>query len=402
MAIKLAFKVVDANDRVLEGIINAPSLYVARRKLETEYARVLSLEEIEAVSAGTAIPTSGIRRADIAIYTRQLSVLLKAGISLPRALEVVARGECENLNIVFVGMVAEIDRGKSLSRAMRKFPTVFNALFVALIEAAEVSGNLEDNLGRLTDLLDKEVSLRRKVTSTFVYPGIVGVVSMMVLAVFVWFILPTMRPGFEEMGVKLPWLTRAMLLIGDVMSNPLHVLPVIAVCALLGWRFLSWVRTREGRVAVEARVRTVPLLGPTLEKQEVVSVLYILSTMLDAGVPLGSALHIAERASTSVGMSMGLFIAQKLMSEGMTFTDAARASAIFPGPVLKMVAVGEETGNVGHLMRCACRLYEEDIDRTLADLSTILEPLILVVVGVIVGIITLAAFLPSLSLLDSF
>jgi len=369
--------------------------------LENNYGRVLELVELEVQEKKKGIPDSGVSLVALAVYTRQLSVLLRSGISLPRALEVVSQGDSPALNMIFMGMSADIDRGQSLSKSMKRFPRAFNAFYVTLIEAAEVSGNLESNLGRLTEVLERNVRISRRITGAFAYPVAVAVVSVIVLGIFTYFILPTMVPSFEQVGVELPLITRVVLGFSQAATNPIAILTVVGLAIFAYRRFSRWYTTREGRMQVQRRLRKIPVAGPTMVKQEAANILYLLSTLLDAGVDLGHTLRVAENAGASVDMSINMYVAQKLMMEGGTFTSASRTLGMFPEVVLKLVEVGEETGRLGEMMRCAVRLFEEEIDHSLSRVSSLLEPLIMVVVGIIVGIVTLAAFLPSISMMNA-
>jgi type II secretory pathway component PulF len=396
-----AFKAMDADNSVIEGLITAPSPRAARVRVMDEVGRVIALQEIvDEAEVAPEVSMRGVTHEQLSSYTRQLGLLVRSGIHLQRALKLVAGGESIQLNIVFMWMASDIDRGHSLSHALSKFPRVFNSLYVSLVEAAEVSGLLDANLARLSDVLDQSVRLRRRLASTFAYPLVISAVAVVVLGLFVWFILPTVRPSYEDMGIPLPWLTRAVLSVTDLSINP-WVWIVGAPLAWLGCRrFLRYARSEEGRVRLEARVRGIPLLGATVDKQEVVAVLYILATLLDAGISLGTAIRSAARAGTSVRMARGLTLAEDLIMRGHTVTEAFAGARIFPAAVIHMMQVGEESGTTGRMLACAIRLFEFEIDRNLSTMASLLEPLVMLGVGVLVGIITLAAFLPSITLVN--
>lgn len=398
-----AFKAIDGDQAVIEGLLTAATPRAARERLRKEVGRVISIQEIiDEAEVPPKISARAISREALSMYTRQLGLLLRAGVHLQRALSLVARGDSLELNLVFMWMAADVDRGHSMSDAMSKFPQVFSPLYLSLIRAAEVSGLLDTNLERLGSVLDNAVRLRRRVMAAFAYPVVISLVAFAVLAVFVFFILPTIRPSYDEMGLELPWLTRAVMSLSDMSVNPLMLTPICILGVLGARRFHKYAQTPEGKLAVETRVRRIPIFGPTLDKQEVTAVLYILATMLDAGIPLGTAIRVSSHGGSSVRMQRGLARAEECVMNGATITEAFKYAEIFPNAVIHMIEVGEESGTMGHMMRCAVNLYELEIERNLSNMATLLEPLVMMGVGGIVGIITLAAFLPSISLMNQF
>lgn len=395
------FKVLGEGDRVLEGTIRAASLYIARRKLEMDFGRVLSVEEQEQEDedAIPLLPTLGISTESIAIYTRQLSVLLRSGISLPRALEIVSQGEDDRLNTVFVSTAGDVERGKTLSRSMRRFPYAFSALYLSMIEAAEVSGNLDANLDKLCEVLERTVRLQKRVQAAFVYPAAISVVALGVLGIFVYAVLPMVIPIFHGIGIELPLVTRSVLFFAALARNPFVVLLVGMIFLASLWLAWSYSRTREGRRVVDGLMLTVPLFGDLFRKIAVARVLFTLAILMESGISLGPALRVAERAAGNFIVERGLFRAQKLVMEGESVGDALLEIGIFPYGVIKLLMAGEEAGQLPKMMMRASVMYEEEADLALSTLATLLEPLALVVVGGIVAFITVAAFMPTILLM---
>ncbi|NDD28996.1 MAG: type II secretion system F family protein [Proteobacteria bacterium] len=396
---QFTFKIKTARGEVREGMVSAETPRAARAKLEADYGEVLALTEVvDRPLDVPEIPVNSVKNDELAVCTRQLSMLLRSGVTLPRAFELLAADASLYLSLTYTWLGTSLVRGESLSAGMRHFPTVFDQIQLALVRSGEMSGRLDTNLLRIADLLEARSGLRKKIVNSLTYPAVVAVVAFLVLCLFVVFVLPSMRPNYDDMGVQLPLITRVLLGFSDAASNPLSLL-VLTGGVIGAWAYVRRLTSsRAARLSMEARARQIPLIGSLLEKQELVGVLYVVSSMLDSGVPLAETLIIAEQASLTSRMEAALHHVRARLLEGDSLTEAMNRTDVFPRAVLQIVEVGELSGTISFMMRSACRLYEQDIELRLATLTPLLEPLVMLMVGVMVGFVTLAAFLPSLSL----
>lgn len=396
---QFTFKLKTARGEVREGMVSAETPRAARAKLEADYGEVLALTEVvDRPLDVPEIPVNSVKNDELAVCTRQLSMLLRSGVTLPRAFELLAADASLYLSLTYTWLGTSLVRGESLSAGMRHFPTVFDQIQLALVRSGEMSGRLDTNLLRIADLLEARSGLRKKIVNSLTYPAVVAIVAFLVLCLFVVFVLPSMRPNYDDMGVQLPLITRVLLGFSDAASNPLSLL-VLTAGVIGAWTYVRRLTSsRAARLSMEARARQIPLIGSLLEKQELVGVLYVVSSMLDSGVPLAETLIIAEQASLTSRMEAALHHVRARLLEGDSLTEAMNRTDVFPRAVLQIVEVGELSGTISFMMRSACRLYEQDIELRLATLTPLLEPLVMLMVGVMVGFVTLAAFLPSLSL----
>lgn len=393
---------LDRSSKILEGEIEAPSVMVARTELRKKYPSVLSLDE--KAEDGPRLRLRRVSGEALSVCVRQIATMMSAGIPLSRALRTIARGAEGPLGDIFATMSVSVDSGASLSRAMRKHPAAFDDVFIRIVESGEVSGRMELVLGKLADLTEKAVKLRKKVIASFTYPAVLGGTALATLGVFVFYVLPLMQPVFHSLGVELPLATRLVLGLASLVRNPWIVGPLTVVfLALAGaaWVVLSQMyKNAEFRYLVHGLALRVPVMGPLLEKSTCSRVLFTLSTMLESGVSVGPSLVVVEKVAGNEVMARRLALARKAMIAGGGVFEALVYSQAFPDMVLQMIKAGEEAGALDRMMRKVAHLYEEEVDIALSTLAQALEPVILCGMGGVVAFVTLAAFMPMVKLLS--
>ncbi len=398
------YRVLDKNARISEGILDAPSALMARTRLRQDYASVLSLEEHQTTEDLRNLGTRRVSGEDLAIAIRQIATMMAAGIPLARALRLVASGGSGAIKEVFSSMSLQVESGVSFSHSMRRHPGAFDDVFIRIVESGEVSGRMDSVLGKLADLQEKSVRLRKKLIANFAYPSVLGATALATLSVFVFYVLPLMQPVFHSLGVELPLATRIVLVLANSVQNPwivgpsLLVLAALTVAGVLAWRTLS--RSADFRYQAHAFVLAVPILGGLLNKSTVARVLFTLSTLLESGVSLGPSLAVVEKVAGNEVVARRMGEARKAMVAGGGVYESLQISGAFPEMVLQMIRAGEESGNLDTMMRRVSVMYEEEVDLALGSLATTLEPLILMGMGVVVGFITLASFMPMVKLLS--
>jgi len=400
------FKAVDENDRVIQGTLNAPSENLAMLRLKKVYKNVLVLrEEQTSTASGTTVFQSSpkVRYEHLAVYTRQLATMIEAGISINRALRFLTQGESQNLNLV-LGRVAEgVEQGKSLSKSMGEQPRVFNDTYVAMVKAGETSGGLDMALKKLADLMEKTVTMTKRIQATFAYPVVIFVVCLAVIGLFVFYILPLMLPVFLSMGVALPWPTRLLVFVVNTARDPRVMVPLGVVMAIGLYVAVTVMRnsknTPQLKYMIDLNILKIPVVGKLLMLNDQSRVLYSMATLLDAGVSLTDVLSTLELIAGNQVLTQKLGWARRSMLDGASVYRAFEMHDAFGQTCLQMIKVGEETGALSDMVRRIGRLYEEDVEIQLDNMASMLEPLIMAFMGSLVGFVAIAAFMPMVELL---
>jgi type IV pilus assembly protein PilC len=400
------FKAVDENDRVIQGTLNAPSENLAMLRLKKVYKNVLVLREEQVTSAAGATvfqSSPKVSYEHLAVYTRQLATMIEAGISINRALRFLTQGESQNLNLVLARVAEGVEQGKSLSKSMGEQPRVFNDTYVAMVKAGETSGGLDLALKKLSDLMEKTVTMTKRVQSTFAYPCVIFIVCFAVICLFVFYILPMMLPVFVSMGVTLPWPTRLLVFIVNTARDPRIMVPIGVVLAIGLYVGVTVMRnsknTPQLKYMIDLNLLKIPVAGKLLLLNDQARVLYTMATLLDAGVSLTDVLATLEMIAGNQVLTQKLGWARRSMLDGASVYRAFEMHDCFPQTCLQMIKVGEETGNLSDMVRRIGKLYEEDVEIQLDNLASMLEPMIMAFMGSLVGFVAIAAFMPMVELL---
>ncbi|MEY4651961.1 MAG: hypothetical protein RI884_542 [Pseudomonadota bacterium] len=339
-----------------------------------------------------------VKPRDIALFTRQLATMMKAGVPLLQAFDIVGRGHTNpRVARLLSDIRADVETGTSLSAAFRKFPQHFGDLYCNLVEAGEAAGILEAILDRLATYLEKIQAIKSKIRSALMYPVAVLLVAMVVVAVIMVFVIPSFKDVFSSFGAQLPAPTRLVIALSEFFVKYgwlwLGLLVAGGFAGLQAWRRSP----RIQRLADRALLR-VPVFGPLVRKAVVARWTRTLATLFAAGVPLVEALDsVAGAAGNSLYLDATRRIQQDV-SSGSSLTAAMTQARAFPAMVLQMCAIGEESGSLDHMLNKAADFYEAEVDDTVAGLSSLLEPLIIVFLGGLVGGIVVSMYLPIFKL----
>lgn len=339
-----------------------------------------------------------VKPRDIALFTRQLATMMKAGVPLLQAFDIVARGNAKpQVARLLSDIRADVETGTSLSAAFRKFPQHFADLYCNLVEAGEAAGILESILDRLATYLEKVQTIQSKVRSALMYPVAVLLVAMVVVAVIMVFVIPSFKEVFSSFGAQLPAPTRFVIALSEAFVQhgwlALILLVAGAVAGLRMWRRSPRLQSLADRVLLR-----VPVFGPLVVKAVVARWTRTLATLFAAGVPLVEALDsVGGAAGNSLYLEATRRI-QKDLSSGSSLTAAMTQARVFPAMVLQMCAIGEESGSLDHMLNKAADFYETEVDDTVAGLSSLLEPIIIVFLGALVGGIVVSMYLPIFKL----
>jgi len=392
-----AYKVRDTNGKVVEGTLDADNQsLVASRLREMGYTPV----NIQAKSAGgmhmeIRLPGIGNRvpLKEIALFSRQFATLISSGLTLIRSLSILT-SQTENpaLAKIVIDVRGQVERGVSLSQALSSHPKVFGRLFVAMVRAGEASGGLDQSLTTLSTMLERQAALRGKIKSAMAYPATVLCLVCLILTAMILFIVPVFKNIYTSLGAKLPLPTRLLISISDVavkFSIPILVLVVIGVILLK-----RWLRTPQGKAAWDITILKVPIFGSLMRKTAVARFCGTFSSLLRAGVPVLESLDITKETVSNVVVARAVESMAEGVQRGETMTARLSQHPIFPAMVAQMMSVGEETGALDAMLGRAAGFLEEEIERTVSALTSLLEPLMIVVLGGCVGTMVVCLYLP--------
>ncbi len=345
--------------------------------------------------------TSGgkaIKQKDIAIFTRQLATMMKAGVPLIQSFDIVARGSPNpKLTRLLTDIRSDVETGTSLSAALRKHPLHFDALYCNLVEAGEAGGILEALLERLAIYQEKTMAIKNKIKSALIYPVAVLVVAFVVLAVIMIFVIPAFKEVFTSFGADLPAPTLAVMAMSEFFVKYWW-----AIFSLIGggiYFFMeSWKRSEKMQKNMDRLLLKVPIFGDLVNKSAIARWTRTLSTMFAAGVPLVEALDSVGGASGNAVFREATEQIQKDVSTGAALTTSMQTAGIFPSMVLQMTAIGEESGSLDHMLGKAAEFYEDEVDEAVKGLSSLMEPIIIVVLGTLIGGIVVSMYLPIFKL----
>ncbi|WP_341907246.1 type II secretion system F family protein [Polaromonas sp. YR568] len=339
-----------------------------------------------------------IRPKDIAIFTRQLATMMKAGVPLLQSFDIVGRGNPNGSVTKLLNDVrTDVETGTSLSAAFRKYPMYFNALYCNLVEAGEAAGILESLLDRLAVYMEKTEAIKSKIKSALMYPTSVVVVAFVVVAVIMIFVIPAFKTVFSSFGADLPAPTMFV-----IMCSEFFVAYWWLIFGGLGGGFYffmqAWKRSEKVQKFMDRLMLKIPVFGALIEKSCIARWTRTLSTMFAAGVPLVEALDSVGGASGNSLYADATEKIQQEVSTGTSLTAAMTNANLFPTMVLQMCAIGEESGSVDHMLGKAADFYEAEVDEMVAGLSSLMEPIIIVFLGSLIGGIVVSMYLPIFKL----
>ena len=339
-----------------------------------------------------------IKPKDIAIFTRQLATMMKAGVPLLQSFDIVGRGN-QNASVTKLlnDVRTDVETGTSLSAAFRKYPLYFNALYCNLVEAGEAAGILEALLDRLAVYMEKTEAIKSKIKSALMYPASVVVVAFVVVAVIMIFVIPAFKEVFSSFGADLPAPTLFVMAISEFFVKYWWL--IFSVIGGSVYFFLqAWRRSEKVQRVMDRILLKVPVFGALIEKSCIARWTRTLSTMFAAGVPLVEALDSVGGASGNSLYADATTKIQQEVSTGTSLTSAMTNANLFPSMVLQMTAIGEESGSVDHMLGKAADFYEAEVDEMVAGLSSLMEPIIIVFLGTLIGGIVVSMYLPIFKL----
>jgi type IV pilus assembly protein PilC len=342
----------------------------------------------------------GVPAREITVLARQLATMISSGLSLVRALQVLQEQTEHKLLRRTVGAVREdVTAGLALSQAMAKHPRVFSELFVAMVRAGETGGNLEEVLERVAVQLEKDDSLRRTVRAAMVYPSLIAVFAVMVLIGMVLFIIPVFADMYADLGGELPTLTRFMIGFSDAMRT--HWYAFLAVPAVAAFAFFRWKRSKAGQKSWDRFKLRIPFrIGSIVRKIAIARFSRTLGTLTASGVPIIQALRITASTAGNRVVSDPIEGVVQRVKEGQPLAMPLAGTGVFPPMVTHMLAVGEETGAMDRMLHKLADFYDDEVTAQLKSLTSMIEPLMMILVGAIVGLVVISLYLPMFGIFE--
>jgi type IV pilus assembly protein PilC len=383
---------------VQEGVLAADSKDIALASLRRQNIVVTGIrergKEVSLTKWGRKVPPK-----TLAVFTRQFSVMIDAGLPLVQCIEILAlQQEHKNFQKILLQVRQDVEAGSTLADAMRRHPKAFDNLYVNMIAAGEAGGILDTILQRLSVYIEKAVKLRSQVRSALIYPIAVIVIAAIVVAVILLKVIPTFAALFTSLGAELPFPTRIVIAASNFLARYFIFFVIGIAAALYGLR--RYYATYRGRRVIDGFVLKLPILGMIMRKIAVARFCRTLATLTSSGVPILESLDITARTSGNAIVEDAILEVRRSVEGGKTIVEPLRDSKIFPNMVVQMIGVGEQTGALDTMLNKIADFYEEEVDTAVAGLVKLLEPVMIFILGVIIGGIVIAMYLPMFTLIN--
>jgi type IV pilus assembly protein PilC len=381
-----------------KGELEAASREVAINQLRRQGVQVSSVrqkgKEIELNIPGFS---GGVKDKDMVTFTRQFATMIDAGLPLVQCLEILG-GQTENKTFAKVinKVRMDVEGGSTFADALKKHPRVFTELYVNMVAAGEAGGILDTILDRLAGYIEKSMALKKKVKSAMTYPAVIVVVAVLVVSVLMIFVIPSFAKMFTEFGGTLPAMTRIVINISNWIAR--FWIIIFGAIILLTIAVRRFYRTNRGRDMIDAALLKIPLIGTLIRKVAVAKFTRTLGTLISSGVPILEGMDIVARTAGNRVVEKAILRTRSGISEGKTIAEPLQQTKVFPPMVVQMINVGEASGALDSMLSKIADFYEEEVDTTVAALSSMLEPLLMVFLGVVIGFLVVAMYMPVFKL----
>jgi type IV pilus assembly protein PilC len=395
------YRGITASGGQVRAEITAPDERAAARQLRSQGIVVQNIAAKRGASAGIELSelpvikglVGGVRGKDISVFSRQFATMIAAGLPLVQCLQTLGlQMERKRFQDIIAKVASDVESGSTLSDALGRFPRVFDELYVNLVHVGETGGVLDSMLSRLSTYLEKAQALRHRVQMAIVYPVLVMTIAVLVVAFLMVFIIPIFATFFNNAGVPLPLPTRIVIAVSNAVVRYWYVILILWGAGMYGFR--AWYRTDAGRLAVDRFLLRAPIFGPLVRKIAIARFTRTLSALLGGGVPIIDALRITAKTAGNRVVENGVLEARERVIAGHTLGERLKDSGVFPPMVVQMVIVGEQTGALDNMLAKVADYYEDEVDVAVAGLTSLLEPLLIVFLGIVIGGIVIAIYLP--------
>lgn len=383
--------------KMIEGVIEAPMQRAALDKLRGQRVTVMSVTEVKAAGGSLLdkIPLfkGGVKSKDLVVFSRQLATLVSAGVPIVQGLNLLTEQIQSPVFKKIIGAVrSDIESGIAIADAMKKHPKAFSELYVSMIRAGETGGVLDSILERLSVYLEAAEELKGKVKGAMVYPIVISGVAMSVTLFLLVAVIPTFKTVFASFGSGLPLPTQVLLTISDFLRD--HFLWLLLVPIGAGVGLGQWRKTEKGRRVIDRLLIRIPVFGDLLKKVAVAKFTRTLGTLIKSGVPILQALDTVAKTAGNRVVEEAIMKCRESIREGEKIADPLKQSGIFPAMVIQMISVGEETGNLETMLNKIADFYDQEVDTAVKAMTSLIEPVIICVMGVVIGAIVICMFLP--------
>jgi type IV pilus assembly protein PilC len=394
-----AYTAINATGLESTGEIQAPDVAAAREALRVRGLLAVQLNERSTGGKAQAFAVKKIKAKSLQIFSRQFATMIEAGLNVVTALVILEeQTEDKKLASVIAELRADVEGGLLLSEAMARHPRVFSRLYVAMVEAGEAAGILDVVLDRVAYQIEKETKIKRRVKGAMMYPIMVLSFATLVLIGMLLFLVPIFVDIFESLGGELPMLTKIVVGASDLLRERFYI--IFPAIGLAGWGFIRWKKTERGRRMWDRlRMKTPMGIGKVVVKVGMARFSRTLSTLVAAGVDIIRSLEITGATAGNSVIEDATAVVKERVTQGVPIAVPLADAAIFPPMVSHMVRVGEETGELEKMLTKIADFYEDEVDSAIANLTSIIEPLMMIAVGVVVGVIIIAMYLPMFKLL---
>ncbi|EKQ69569.1 type II secretory pathway, component PulF [Leptolyngbyaceae cyanobacterium JSC-12] len=387
-------KIVADNLRDARATLRERGLFVQELKQDSGFSLDLSPKSISDSLAKVSVK-------DKAVFSRQFAALVNAGVALVRGLGVLAE-QCQNpkLKKALLNISSDVQQGISLSDSMRKHPECFDGLYVSMIQAGEVGGVLDEVLNRLAKLLEDIARLQNQIKSAMSYPVTVGVLALIIFFGMVRFLLPIFANIFKDLGVELPAFTKFMMGISEFVQDFRNVLLVLVIAGVAVFAFRQYYKTRVGRETVDRFMLKMPIFGDLIQKTATARFCRTFGALTRSGVPILTCLEIVRDTAGNQVIANAVDEARREIQTGGMISIALQKEQVFPLMAIQMISIGEETGEIDKMLTKVADFYEDEVEQAVKALTSILEPIMIVLLGGMVGAILLSMYLPMFAVFE--
>jgi type IV pilus assembly protein PilC len=384
-----SYSAKDSQGLKIKGVLEARDQQDALAILHKKGLIIISVKEEKV----RAVKEAGIKLDDLVVFSRQLATMVESGITLVQALHILSeQAENKVLSSVTLKIKDDIEGGSSLHEALERHPKIFTNLYVNMVKAGETSGLLDEILDRLSTYLEKSAALQRKVKSSLVYPIVVISMAILITIVLLVKVVPTFKGIFASLGGTLPMPTQVLIAISDTLSR--YFVYVVIGFAGLVFAFKKYIDTPKGRYQFDFYSLRAPVFGPLLRKVVVAKFSRTLATLVKSGVPILYALEIVGKTSGNKVVELAVDNARTSIKEGEPISEPLAKSGAFPPMVVRMISVGEQTGQLEKMLNKIADFYDEQVDAAVSGLTSMIEPLVIGILGIVIGGIVVALFMP--------
>lgn len=394
------YKAKNWDGKIVSAEMECESKEVCIAKLREKGYFVINIAEKKGSGGPSfALFEKGVSSQEVSIFARQFATMIGSGVPLVRCLTILqSQAENPTFKKIIAQIRTDVEGGATFSKALEKHPKVFTNLFCSLVKAGEIGGILDTILERLAEYLESSEALKAKIKGAMTYPVVVFAIAGLVVVALVMFVLPQFKEIFLGMNIELPMATQVLLAVSDFMvSWWFIVIPALVLVPLL---IVNFFKTKTGKRIWDTNILKVPNLGMMMRKVAVAKFTRTLGTLISSGVPILQALEVTSQTAGNIVIAEAVDKTRISIREGESIADPLKSSGVFPPMVVQMIAVGEETGELDKMLTKIADFYDTEVDTAVKGLTSVIEPLVIVVLGIVIGGIVMAVFMPMLKLVN--